>query len=498
MPTKHHIHVDVDGKLRRRLLENCVLSGTVIPRRLHGPQNMSRAVCVDGVAEPSESQDHEVRPRRCDEGRFDAVVKNSAKCSCPTSSAPVLAHQSMLRSLARFRSVRSCLSAWKRDFRASLHSSGRQSGLVSSRDSFVPFTSSLRRNSQRSRAFFEQIRSTTTATESTMAEKAPTPTPITWELLQQQNAATSSAIIAALDGDEDFLIASEAQAKAIRTRDEEDDEKLAKGIKAAIAKKVLPADLKPEPYKEIDVLGKTPDQVAQAIIKDVGEAANTGCVIVMCGLSGTGKGTTVARLKQLLPNAQTWSNGNIFRSLTLLCARWCAKEAENWNRPVSIQEALTPENLSSFMKCLSFGKFAADGGFDTRIHSEDLDVDELVGNVQNTLLKGREVGSNIPTVAEQTQGEVIAFVSGALKQLADAGKIVLLEGRAQTVDFVRTPYRYTLTLSDPVLVGKRRVAQVAAAAALKKLSAKEGVAENPPTAEEITAEVRSALQIFKE
>ena len=79
-------------------------------------------------------------------------------------------------------------------------------------------------------------------------------------------------------------------------------------------------------------------------------------------------------------------------------------------------------------RCLSFGKFGPDGSFDTRIHSEDLEVDELVGNVQNTLLKGPEVGRNIPTVAEQTQGEVIAFVSGALQQLAEAGKIVLLEG----------------------------------------------------------------------
>ena len=68
--------------------------------------------------------------------------------------------------------------------------------------------------------------------------------------------------------------------------------------------------------------------MAQLIISDIGEAAKTGCVIVMCGLSGTGKGTTVAFLKRLLPNAQTWSNGNIFRSLTLLCARWCAKESE--------------------------------------------------------------------------------------------------------------------------------------------------------------------------
>ena len=251
---------------------------------------------------------------------------------------------------------------------------------------------------------------------------------LTWAVLQQQDASTSNAVIAALENDHTFLSASEASATAIRQRDDEDDEKLALGIEAAIAKKVLPDDLVPQSYHKIDVLGKTPDEVARGIIGHIGEAANTGCVIVMCGLSGTGKGTTVARMSQLLPNSQTWSNGNVFRALTLLCVRWCAKESKARGETVPISAALTPENLAAFMKCLSFGPFAADGDFDTRISSEELGVNELVGDIQNTILKGPEVGSNIPTVAEQTQGEVINFVSGALDQLAAAGKIVLLEG----------------------------------------------------------------------
>ena len=66
-------------------------------------------------------------------------------------------------------------------------------------------------------------------------------------------------------------------------------------------------------------------------------------------------------------------------------------------------------------------------------------------------------------------------------------------GRAQTVDFVRTPYRYTLTLSDPKLVGRRRVAQVAAAAALRKFAE----AEAEPSPEEILAQVRADIsEIF--
>lgn len=312
---------------------------------------------------------------------------------------------------------------------------------------------------------------------------------LTFGLLQQQDAATSTAVIELLQGDETFEAASAKVAEAIRVRDKEDDEKLAVGIKAAVEKEVLPADFVPKKYKSIDVLGKTPDEVANAITADVGDAAESGCVIVLCGLSGTGKGTTVARLKSLLPNAQTWSNGNIFRSITLLCARYCAKLAEESGEEVGIDAALTPENLRTFLGCLSFGKFGPNGAFDTRILAPDFGIDELVGNVQNTLLKGPEVRGNIPTVAQHTQGEVISFVGGALVQLAAAGKIVLLEGRAQTVDYIATPYRYMLTLSDPNLVGRRRVAQVAAAAALNKLNGGEG----EPSPEDILAKIQEAV-----
>ena len=46
------------------------------------------------------------------------------------------------------------------------------------------------------------------------------------------------------------------------------------------------------------------------------------------------------------------------------------------------------------------------------------------------------------------------------------GIFVLLEGREQTVNYVRTPLRFTLTLSDMSLIGKRRAAQRLAAGAL--------------------------------
>jgi predicted GNAT family N-acyltransferase len=49
------------------------------------------------------------------------------------------------------------------------------------------------------------------------------------------------------------------------------------------------------------------------------------------------------------------------------------------------------------------------------------------------------------------------------------GLFVLLEGREQTVNYVRTPHRFTLILSDESLIGKRRAAQRLMAKALSKV-----------------------------
>ena len=85
---------------------------------------------------------------------------------------------------------------------------------------------------------------------------------------------------------------------------------------------------------------------------------------------------------------------------------------------------------------------------------------------KNTELKSPKVSKNIPTVAEVTQGEVILFAAGAVETMGKDGIFVLLEGREQTVNYVRTPHRFTLVLSDESLIGKRRAAQRIMAEAL--------------------------------
>lgn len=283
---------------------------------------------------------------------------------------------------------------------------------------------------------------------------------LSMQALKSQDSTTSTALILLLKSNEAFKAFAQAEGDAILARDTEDGEKLAAGITLAQAKGVL--DNKPAaPYAQIDVLGKTAQQVADEIIAALG-AEFKGGVLVLVGLSGTGKGTTVDMLKTKLPNVVTWSNGNVFRSLTLLAATYCQN---NLPGGAFDKAVLTPENLQNWMGMLKFGKF--NDKFDIHIDAPSLGINLFVKDHANTTLKGPLVGKNIPTVAEVTQGEVVKFASAACKTMGDAGMSVLLEGREQTVDHIDSPHRFCLILSDDKLIGMRRAAQRIGAKALE-------------------------------
>ena len=116
------------------------------------------------------------------------------------------------------------------------------------------------------------------------------------------------------------------------------------------------------------------------------------------------------------------------------------------------------------MGMLTFDKF--DGAWDIKISG--LGIEAMVSAIKNTDLKGPKVSKNIPTVAEQTQGEVVKFAAAAATKMGEDGLIVLLEGREATVNYIPSPYRYTLTMSDTAVLGQRRAAQRVAAAVLKE------------------------------
>jgi len=305
----------------------------------------------------------------------------------------------------------------------------------------------------------------------------PPPPKLTYALLQAQDASTSATIVKLLAENETFVGLAECEAEDIISRDDEDGVKLQAGIQISIDKGVLPELEEPPAYMQIDVIGKSPQDVCDIIIKDMGAAAKEGGVIVLCGLSGTGKGTTVEKLKERLPTAVTWSNGNVFRTLTLLAVTWCELFQHEDFEP---EEALTPANLSGFMRMMSFTK--ADGKWDIAV--KGLGLDFKVSEVTNTLLKSPKVGRHIPTVAERTQGEVVAFAARATERMGLDGLIVLLEGRAQTCDYVPTPYRYTLVMSDTTVLGQRRAAQRLGAVTLAAVPK----TERPPAGSEGGAE----------
>lgn len=62
---------------------------------------------------------------------------------------------------------------------------------------------------------------------------------------------------------------------------------------------------------------------------------------------------------------------------------------------------------------------------------------------------------------------------------------VLLEGREATVNYVPTPYRYTLTMSDTTVLGQRRAAQRIAAKAMETVG--EGEASDAQVGEAVSA-----------
>lgn len=275
-------------------------------------------------------------------------------------------------------------------------------------------------------------------------------TRVTADVLAKQNSETSNAILTAYAEDATFQQVADRLTKEIMQRDKEDGDKLGNGIQKAVDKGVLPAKVEVEPVTKVLVTGKSADAVADEIIAALGDAPSKGCVLVLQGLSGTGKGTTVAKLKEKLPNAQTWSNGNVFRALTLLAVSWSEKEGK------PLEEALTADKLKEFCGYLEFNKFGDNTAFDVKI--EGLDLKYFVSEVEKTVLKDSKVAKNIPTVAEVTQGECILFVSDALAKMSAAGINVLVEGREQTLNHIRSPHRFELVLADNSVVGKRQAA----------------------------------------
>ncbi|ORC89609.1 uncharacterized protein TM35_000111430 [Trypanosoma theileri] len=273
---------------------------------------------------------------------------------------------------------------------------------------------------------------------------------LTPALLRLQDDVCSAAALRLLRHLDAFKKLAASEGADIIRRDAEDAEKLNAGIKIARAKGVLADNPNvPQPTR-IQVAGMTAQEVTQEILRKL--PTKVGNVIVMQGLSGTGKGTTVEKLQKQLPKCVTWSNGNVFRSYTYLCHEKLHGHIRT--------DLLTPELLKEVEEEVKFQKMP-DGEFDIILKGK-----LRVSEIQNTLLKTPEISKAVPTVAEQTQGEVIRFAAAAVKELSQAGYNVILEGRAQTLNYIPTPLRFELVIDDVAVLGERRAAQRVMARAL--------------------------------
>eukprot|EP00744_Colponema_vietnamica_P007372 GILI01010619.1.p1 GENE.GILI01010619.1~~GILI01010619.1.p1 ORF type:complete len:321 (+),score=86.07 GILI01010619.1:66-965(+) len=299
-------------------------------------------------------------------------------------------------------------------------------------------------------------------------------------MLKRDDDVTSTNVVELLSNNKAFECLSVSEGKDIQKRDAEDDVKLAVGVNYSISKGVIDKDHGANPPIQIDVVGKSADDVANNIMNRLPKNSSEGSIVVLVGLSGTGKGTTVKKLQAMLPKVITWSNGNAFRSLTHLIATEVGKDKLT-------AEDVTPALVKAAVEKLSFEQFTDKGEttFDVVI-----DKTTRVANIQNTTLKTPLISCNVPTVAEQTQGEVILFARKAVEILTHHGFNVILEGRAQTLNYIPTEYRFELVMPDVKLLGQRRAAQRIVAHALHNLKA-------DATDEEVAEALKAAAEALK-
>ena len=292
---------------------------------------------------------------------------------------------------------------------------------------------------------------------------------------------TSTRVVEQLQANPSFEALSISEGRDIQLRDDEDACKLNDGVNYSISKGVIAKDHGASVPIQINVVGKTADEVADFIAKSLPQSnKGEGSVVVLVGLSGTGKGTTVKKLQGILPNVITWSNGNAFRALTHLIVTEAGKDKLT-------KEDVTPERVKAAVEKLSFERFEENGNvtFDVVIEKKT-----RVAHVQNTILKTPTISSNVPTVAEQTQGEVILFARSAVEALRQNGHNVILEGRAQTLNYIPTEYRFELVMPDVKLLGQRRAAQRVIAHAINNLT-------DTASAAEVEAAVQGAACALK-
>ena len=283
---------------------------------------------------------------------------------------------------------------------------------------------------------------------------------ISRELLLAENDLSTNSVIEYFKatGDSHFKKLSQLEQNALEERDKKDAEFLANGVQKAIDEGLL-GKLEEKPlYKNICVLSNNAKECAEVIVS---ELPKEGCIVVLVGGSGTGKQTTVNAIMRLLPSALAWSNGDCFRSLTMLARLHSEQKKE------PIPDCLTSGNLDTWASML---EVTSEGDILIR----GLGMDEKVSEIKNTLLKAPDLEQILPKVASLSQATVLGFARRAVETLRKAGQTVLLEGREETLDHIPSQHRFRLTIPKGTkILGERRLAQRVLARTVQMLKSKD-------------------------
>jgi len=201
-----------------------------------------------------------------------------------------------------------------------------------------------------------------------------------------------------------------------------------RAVNVAVDKKLLPATVEVETVKRVEVAGRSGDAVAQEIIAALGDAPSAGCVVALQGPASTEKTAVVAALQRELPKAETWPMSTFFRAMTFLLLTVSEQTGSSLRDVLQRPEMLAAgiEMIDEMREGRSIGAMAAD-------------AERMMGMSSD----GSKLVDNVPLAVEYGLGEVIAFVTAALAKLD--GVNVLIDGREETLKFIRTPYRFELT-----------------------------------------------------
>lgn len=243
-----------------------------------------------------------------------------------------------------------------------------------------------------------------------------------------------------------FQQLSKFESVSLMQRDIEDEEKLALGIKQAVEEGYLQPVIFKSPYRPINVDDKSVGTIADDIMQQLGSPDRAkGNSIVLAGISGIGKGTTVKELSKRIPNSYIWSNGTIFRTIA-----WQYQEH---------YPGLPLEQVGNFAEQVLADIYIQFDYNRLRIHLKKPESINCITDLQDNIPRSPKLERLVPLVAQRTQGQVINFTKRIIDRLDQKGRCLILEGRKATLDYIPSPYRFELIADDLTVLGKRRAAQ---------------------------------------